>query len=382
MQELADLLTNHTTGLYGVKAASEMRLAMDGVLSPALADLQEHGTIAEMRRAMDRALSPALAGLNAVGSSAAIRYATEGLEYSSPLLGRQNLADLHETGATGAVAAIRHFADSIGFMDAGSHFAQDLWGTRSAAVLSAAEHSLKNLQGLLLPSFSGLNIHREAIQGLHEMPHMALLGVQASQLSESHISPLIRNFAALSDLPFDKRLIETALDIASYVDIDEIDGDDNSLEQLKNVEQELKSSPQGFSYNSLSPTTQAVIVWLLLELVSPFLINISSTFFYNEYLSRADSYGQITSSREVRKITKCTSHLERESLSHCRVVSRNGIALRSGPSQKSDTIANVSIGTTIAIIDDSNRTWLQVEILSEEVHIEGWMLRRYTEKFR
>lgn len=86
------------------------------------------------------------------------------------------------------------------------------------------------------------------------------------------------------------------------------------------------------------------------------------------------------SSRQARKeIQNIVSAENRwENLKNFRLVSRDNVHLRTGPSERSAILEKLPINTLLFIRDKSNRQWLAVEVEFNGEIVQGWISRRYT----
>lgn len=86
------------------------------------------------------------------------------------------------------------------------------------------------------------------------------------------------------------------------------------------------------------------------------------------------------SSRQTRKeIQNILSTENRwENLKNFRLVTRDNVFLRAGPSERAEILEMLPMNTLLLIMDKSNRQWLAVEIEYNGEIIQGWVSRRYT----
>lgn len=86
------------------------------------------------------------------------------------------------------------------------------------------------------------------------------------------------------------------------------------------------------------------------------------------------------SSRQTRKeIQNIVSAENRwENLKNFRLVTRDSVHLRAGPSESTAILEILPMNTLLLITDKSNRQWLAVEVEYNGETIQGWVSRRYT----
>lgn len=86
------------------------------------------------------------------------------------------------------------------------------------------------------------------------------------------------------------------------------------------------------------------------------------------------------SSRQTRKeIQNIVSGENRwENLKNFRLVTRDNVHLRTGPSESTAILEMLPMNTLLLITDKSNRQWLAVEVEYNGETIQGWVSRRYT----
>ena len=91
----------------------------------------------------------------------------------------------------------------------------------------------------------------------------------------------------------------------------------------------------------------------------------------------------LTTQQEVRAFTRSTpTTFDRNALKGHRFTMINNLDFRDKPSMNSNVIDSLPIGTTVKVIDKSDRSWLLVEVEINNELEQGWILRRYTTYFK
>ncbi|MBH0084688.1 SH3 domain-containing protein [Psychrobacter sp. SCQQ22] len=87
--------------------------------------------------------------------------------------------------------------------------------------------------------------------------------------------------------------------------------------------------------------------------------------------------------QEIRSFTR-SSHttFDRKALKGHRFVMVNLLNFRDRPSMNSNVIDSLPIGTTVRVLNKSERSWLLVEVEINGELEQGWVLRRYTTYFK
>ncbi|PAU78384.1 SH3 domain-containing protein [Halomonas salipaludis] len=202
-------------------------------------------------------------------------------------------------------------------------------------------------------------------------------------LSGLEFSSLMDALPRLTGTPFDPELIHQAVAIAQQAGYRQQTGQQKVPEELAAVEAELNHLCQGgLDFSSLSENGRRALVWLFYWIVLPFLMNIAATMALEQYSERAVVSEGVTTPHGAKRLARCKSQLERGIFAGCRIVTGEGLRLRTGPSMKSQVMTNLPLGKIIVVLDSSERAWLLVEVEIEGDRVEGWVSRRYTTKFR
>lgn len=227
------------------------------------------------------------------------------------------------------------------------------------------------------------------MQGLEDFPALALV----RELQDSSIANALRGLEAsslmpalnrLTGTPFDSELIQRAVAFAHCSDYEHPRVDEALYAEFATVEAELNSfgNEAPLDFTSLSESARTAVLWLFYHMVLPFLMSIAASLALERFNEKAATTEKVTTSREIKKLARCDSELEREIFAGCRVVTGNGLRLRAGPGMKAEIITALPLGKVVVVLDSSERAWLRVEVDLEGDLIEGWVARRYTTPFR
>lgn len=91
----------------------------------------------------------------------------------------------------------------------------------------------------------------------------------------------------------------------------------------------------------------------------------------------------LTTQKEVKAFTRSPpATFDRQALKGHRFTMVNLLNFRDKPSMNSNVIDSLPIGTTVRVVNKSDRSWLLVEVeINGELEV-GWVLRRYTTYFK
>ena len=114
-----------------------------------------------------------------------------------------------------------------------------------------------------------------------------------------------------------------------------------------------------------------------------FLLGIASGLATYYILQAQEESKILTTQQEVRAFTRSPpSTFDRQALKGHRFIIVNLLNFRDKPSMNSNVIDSLAIGTTIRVIDKSDKSWLLVEVSIDDELEQGWVLRRYTTYFK
>jgi hypothetical protein len=196
-------------------------------------------------------------------------------------------------------------------------------------------------------------------------------------------SSLLDALPRITGLPFDPALVNQAVAISQYTGYRQQAEHEIASEELTAVEEELNRLGQGsLDFSSLSESGRRTLVWLFYWVVLPFLVNIAASMALERFSEKAAISESVTTPNEAKRLARCSSELEKEIFTGCRVVIGDALRLRREPSMKAEVMTNLPLGKLIVVLDSSERAWLLVEVDMEGDRIEGWVSRRYTTKFK
>ena len=184
------------------------------------------------------------------------------------------------------------------------------------------------------------------------------------------------SFEILSNLnkDFFREILKTNLTPA---DIDEFS--ESSIAEIDaELSDEIKLEKD---FSSYSEKAKKILYFFCTFILLPYLIGIASSLSVNYIQQFQEVSKTLETSREVKSFTR-SSHLvvDRQALKGYRVTIVNTLNFRDNFGMDSTIIDTIPIGTTMRVIDKSNKTWLLVEVDGELE--QGWVLRRYTTYFR
>ena len=171
------------------------------------------------------------------------------------------------------------------------------------------------------------------------------------------------------------------IDLESLREIGVFSSEYFSDEILHEIEHEIEAAvTEPVKFIELSPKARGFLVFIIVHVMIPLFIGLSGNIAFDVWkdYQQKQSISKAIDVKEVRQILR--EELSSSVLTHFRVVSGNNLRLRDRPSMKSETITLLSIGTPVQIIDNSNRSWLLVEVQIDEKLITGWVSRRYTKR--
>ncbi|WGI23616.1 SH3 domain-containing protein [Halomonas alkaliantarctica] len=399
-EHLADLqplggIREHLTDLQPLGGIREHldELQTLGVMSEQLADLQPLGVMHEQLANLQHlgGTREQLADLQHLGG---IREQLANLQHLGGM--REQLADLQPLGVMREqLANLQH----LGGMREQLADLQHLGGIREQLAdlqhLGGMREHLSELQALTTvhewASVTGFRQHLEDInfetgftglkQRLADLNGVAGINWSARLAELQTLSPIIDGLSATSGIPFDDSMFRAAYEVATYAGLHQHN------EGLKGVNQssfvrEPQANCQANKFSDLPLQLQKFVLKFMYDLLIALVASLTVLAIQERYFAKIESYNELSSPREIRKLTRCDNSWDREALSQCRLVSGYNVKLRSKPNQKSYELATLPLGATLRILDTYNRSWLKVEIVSEDITVEGWVLRRYTEYFR
>nr|WP_320135807.1 SH3 domain-containing protein [uncultured Amphritea sp.] len=137
-----------------------------------------------------------------------------------------------------------------------------------------------------------------------------------------------------------------------------------------------------FDFAKLSDKGQKVAVHLLTNVIWPLLIYFYLIPVIEEMMSDVEpSLLKSDTVQEVKKKSRCLDSDAISLLHSCRFVIGNRLRLRESASRKAEVIAYLPLGKIVNVLDSSNRSWLEVEVLIDGDYLIGWVARRYTSSF-
>ncbi len=138
-----------------------------------------------------------------------------------------------------------------------------------------------------------------------------------------------------------------------------------------------------FDYSTLSTTGKWLALFIFVEVIMPIYLHFYLIPAIEDMKRNVEpNLVETATIQEVRKKARCLDYQSKALLSNCRFITGNGLRLRTGPSQKAEVITLLARGKIVDVIDSSNRSWLEVEVLVDGEYLKGWVARRYTSTFK
>ncbi len=179
----------------------------------------------------------------------------------------------------------------------------------------------------------------------------------------------------LNDFQFEE-VISTSLtqeDLTSFSEkpISEIESD---------LSDEIKS---GNDFSLYSDKAKKILVYFYHIYLLQFLLGIASGLATYYILQAQEEAKALTTQQEVRAFTRSPrATFDRQALKNHRFTMINSLNFRDEPSMNSNVIDSLPIGTTVRVINKSDRSWLLVEVEINGELEQGWVLRCYTTYFK
>lgn len=127
------------------------------------------------------------------------------------------------------------------------------------------------------------------------------------------------------------------------------------------------------------PLTPAALLLLccILSFLSATLAHVSQWKDFREGLCELNDLTlQSESTAQAQKSVRSSMcHMPKSAKARVRLVARNNVNLRYGPSMKADIIMPLKKYAVLEVIDSSDKTWLEVIYKHEDIEIQGWVSR-------
>ena len=203
-----------------------------------------------------------------------------------------------------------------------------------------------------------------------------------SLLQESNAMKALRQ---ISNLPFSSIVREMQFPELSLPDIGQTEFDNYSEPHFsidQDAELEVQRELEGSNnYNLLSDRSKSYLMKFFLYFLLPIITNLLSSVVIDTRMLQTELI-EYKTTREVKSyIRKGTHSIDKELLRGYRVLTGSAVRLRRIPNMKSEIVALLPLGTLIEVLNESNRSWLLVEVDVEGQRVVGWISRRYTKKF-
>ena len=136
-------------------------------------------------------------------------------------------------------------------------------------------------------------------------------------------------------------------------------------------------------YHSLSLNAKNLVIFVLCFILTDVVWDIAKGLATNEIyalLTNANTILPSKSAPEIKAIArgKSTPEFDRSMIKGYRIVFSEGLNFRDAPAMKSEIITILKSGTSLEVVDDSNRTWIQVAVIIDGEEELGWVSKRYT----
>lgn len=179
----------------------------------------------------------------------------------------------------------------------------------------------------------------------------------------------------LKNLPIeqapDVNLTEEDIEKFSNRSISEIDSDLND---------EIKS---GIDFSLFPEKTKKLFIYFYHYYLLQVILSCLASLIMFHVFQAKEELKVVETKQEVRAFTRSPpATFDRKALKGYRFTMVDNLNLRGNHSMDSDIIEILPIGTTVKTIDNSNRSWLFVEIEINGELQQGWVLRRYTTYFK
>lgn len=186
------------------------------------------------------------------------------------------------------------------------------------------------------------------------------------------------SFNVLSNLNIDllREIFKTSLTMG---DIEEFS--ESSLAEIESdLSDEIKS---GKHFSSYSEKDKKYLSYIFHTYLLPVLFIIFGILIA-PHIQQAQKESKILiTQQEVRAFTRSAPiKFDRNALKGYRFTMISNLDFRDKPTMNSNVIDSLPIGTTVRVIDKSNRSWLLVEVEINSELEQGWVLRRYTTYFK
>lgn len=184
----------------------------------------------------------------------------------------------------------------------------------------------------------------------------------------------LKSFEALSS--FDNISFNDVLN----TDLTQGDIEKFSKVSLNEIDSELSNEIKlGTDFALYSKKTQKLLVYLYHFYLLPVLLGLVT---YHVLQAQEESK-VLETKQEVRAFVRSPpSTFDRQALKGHRFTIVNLLNFRDKPSMNSNVVDSLPIGTTVRVVNKSDRSWLLVEVeINGELEV-GWVLRRYTTYFK
>lgn len=163
------------------------------------------------------------------------------------------------------------------------------------------------------------------------------------------------------------------------IEIPDID-DQNLIDAESELSNELSTCKD---FNLLSDKAKQILNYIYHSYFLPILLGCgASVIMFNVQMAR-DEFKQVATASEVRSLARSYPHsFDSSFLGDYRVTIGDNLHLRKDAGMKSPIISEIPIGSLLEIIDNSNRSWLLVDIEINGKIETGWVSRKFAIKIR
>ncbi|WP_417878463.1 SH3 domain-containing protein [Vibrio sp.] len=309
---------------------------------------------------------------------------TAGLEYYGNMQNQSNILQktvsaITDNSVSQIIESLREKSGVNLINMASELYSKNGFGTESLFEKYHAKHAerIRNimrisdpLSGMIAENFFSDNLMKQSLKGLFNSDWERL-----SQQSLAAVS-LREQEQALSAINL---LFAGTPDSFTYLSDDIIDAlDDNPEDNVEDVREQVRSAKRLSDYPL---RIRKFLIWFFLFLILPTANEVKNEMIM-EYLKQK-CFGDFMceSKKEKTKILTADrpDELVYNDLNRIRVVRRDNVRLRTGPSMQAETIEVLPVNQPLVVINRDNRLWLLVRTELNGEEIEGWINRSYTQ---
>lgn len=221
-----------------------------------------------------------------------------------------------------------------------------------------------------------------SIKGIAPTSQVGELSIITSKITETFKQyeqfKQYSSFDVLSNLDIDL-LIDVFKTSLTTGDIEEF-SESSLAENESDLSDEVKS---GKHFSSYSEKDKKYLSYAFHTYLLPVLFIVFGILIAPHIQQAQKELKILITQKEIRAFTRSAPiNFDRNALKGYRFTIINNLDFRDKPSMKSNVIDYLPIGTTVRVIDKSDRSWLLVEVEINSELEQGWILRRYTTYFK